>query len=331
MKALIIGDIHGCHRELLTLLEKAGVGNSDVVISLGDLVDRGPNSPAVLSFFQTRPNTFALLGNHERKHVRADAGELPLNLSQYLSRDQFGEGYPSAVSWMRTLPLYLELPEALLVHGYLEPDIPLVDQKSNVLTGTMSGGAWLEARYDQPWYRLYQCEKPVIVGHHSYTGSDQAFIFEDRIFGLDTNCVHGGKLTGLILPSFDLVQVDCEEDYWSAARQAFFERKAAQKWERREIAWDAEQIAGLDALVELAQAAAQALLARLEAEPGYRQLNTRESMKRFSDLVPDKLLLGLLHQARLGYLDAHQAKKIIRDPAQLAQRIELLRQMLGEE
>jgi len=151
MQTLVIGDIHGCWQELQALLEKSGISDSDVVISLGDLVDRGPDSPAVLSFFKDRPNAFALLGNHERKHVLAAAGKLSLNLSQLLSREQFGGSYPAAVAWMRTLPLYLELPEAVLIHGYLEPGISLGKQKSTVLTGTMSGGAWLEAHYDLPW------------------------------------------------------------------------------------------------------------------------------------------------------------------------------------
>jgi hypothetical protein len=43
------------------------------------------------------------------------------------------------------------------------------------------------------------------------------------------------------------------------------------------------------------------------------------------------MLLALLHQARLGWLDAGQVKKIVRDGKQLAQVLEDLRQMLEEE
>ena len=42
----IIGDIHGCYTELLDLLDKAGVGDDDLVVSVGDLVDRGPEPGA---------------------------------------------------------------------------------------------------------------------------------------------------------------------------------------------------------------------------------------------------------------------------------------------
>jgi len=42
----------------------------DVIVSVGDLVDWGPESPAVVRFFREHPNTLAIAGNHERKHIR---------------------------------------------------------------------------------------------------------------------------------------------------------------------------------------------------------------------------------------------------------------------
>lgn len=71
MQTLVIGDIHGCYFELQALLDKAGLSNGDSIISLGDFVDRGPETPQVLEFFRQTANTRAIMGNHERKHVRA--------------------------------------------------------------------------------------------------------------------------------------------------------------------------------------------------------------------------------------------------------------------
>ena len=70
MQTLIIGDIHGCHAELLDLLDLAAIGADDLVVSVGDLVDRGPDPGLVVDLFRTRPSSLALMGNHERKHVR---------------------------------------------------------------------------------------------------------------------------------------------------------------------------------------------------------------------------------------------------------------------
>ena len=167
MQTLVIGDIHGCYFELQTLLDKAGLNDGDSIVSLGDFVDRGPETPQVLDFLQNTPHTRALMGNHERKHVRAARGELSLAISQKISRQQLGEGYANAVAWLERLPLFLELPEVILVHGYLEPGVPIEEQNPTVLCGTMSGEKVLRERYEHPWYELYEGKKPVIVGHHN--------------------------------------------------------------------------------------------------------------------------------------------------------------------
>ena len=72
MQTLVIGDIHGCYEEFQSLLDKAGLTDEDSIVSVGDCVDRGPNTPAVLKFFQEEPDAKLIMGNHERKHVRAD-------------------------------------------------------------------------------------------------------------------------------------------------------------------------------------------------------------------------------------------------------------------
>ena len=72
-RTLIVGDIHGCYIELQALLDKAGLGDGDAVIGIGDIVDRGPETPQVVEFFQNTPNTMAIMGNHERKHARGPA------------------------------------------------------------------------------------------------------------------------------------------------------------------------------------------------------------------------------------------------------------------
>ena len=96
-KTLIIGDIHGCYFELQALLDKAGLGAGDEVIGIGDIVDRGPETPQVVDFFRTTPNAMAIMGNHERKHVRAGRHEVRLALSQIISREQFGASYTQAL------------------------------------------------------------------------------------------------------------------------------------------------------------------------------------------------------------------------------------------
>jgi len=220
-RTFVIGDTHGCFTELLTLIGLAGLAHDDEIIALGDFVDRGPQTPQVLDFFRRTPHTRAIMGNHERKHVGAFDGRLKPALSQIIARRQIGEEhYPEAIVFFRQLPLFLDLPEALLVHGFFEPGIPLEHQRDTVLAGTLSGEFYLRKHYPVPWYELYDGTKPLVVAHHDYLRTGEPLIVRDRVYGIDTGCVHGGRLTGLLLPEFRVISVPARADHWTAIQQA---------------------------------------------------------------------------------------------------------------
>ena len=219
MTTLIVGDIHGCWDELQALLDLAALGGDDAIISIGDLVDRGPESPRVLRFFRDTPNARAIMGNHERKHVRAARGETDSAQSQIITALQFGDEYTAALDYMASLPAFLQLPEADLVHGFFEPGVPLAAQRAEVIIGTTSGEAYLQERLDHLWYELYDGAKPLIVGHRNYLGLSVPLLYPSpaapRVYGLDTSCVYGGALTGLILPGFRLIGVASRANHWA--------------------------------------------------------------------------------------------------------------------
>jgi len=220
MRQLVVGDIHGCYEELAALLDKAGISEADEIVSIGDLIDRGPDSPAVLDFFQTAPNAWSLFGNHERKHLMAWLGRGGLTPSQALARDQFSpDKYAGAIEYMRTLPHALDLDHALLVHAFLEPGLALDQQDERVLVGTLGGQRHLERTYARPWWELYRGAKPLIVGHRDYQGNGEPFVYRDRVYGIDTGCCRGGRLTGILLPEFRVVQVSSRKNYWAEARK----------------------------------------------------------------------------------------------------------------
>jgi serine/threonine protein phosphatase 1 len=221
MKRLIVGDVHGCFTELMELLSVAGLSAEDEIIAIGDVVDRGPDSPRVLDFFREHSNARSLMGNHERKHVRSFHGEIEPALSQVLTRRQFGEErYPAAVAFMATFPHFIELHEAILVHAFFEPGVPLAAQRDNVIVGTLSGQAYLKQHYDRPWYEMYDGPKPIVVGHHDHRNTGEPLIHADRVYAIDTSCCRGKRLTGLLLPDFKVVSVPSRRDYWKAAREA---------------------------------------------------------------------------------------------------------------
>jgi serine/threonine protein phosphatase 1 len=169
MQTLVIGDIHGCYEELQDLIQKAGLSEGDLIVSIGDCVDRGPDTPAVLRYFHEQKNAQLIMGNHERKHDRASRHEVKLSRSQITSKMQFRDEYPKALEFMGSLPLYLDLPEALIVHGYFEPGVPVEQQLPSVMCGTMGGDRHQTEHYSQPWYELCDGSKPILVGHQNYS------------------------------------------------------------------------------------------------------------------------------------------------------------------
>ncbi|HTX90390.1 MAG TPA: metallophosphoesterase [Anaerolineales bacterium] len=314
MTTLVIGDIHGCYDELQALLDKAGLGSDDDILAVGDIVDRGPETPQVLDFFRNKPNVRSLMGNHERKHVRAGRGEIQLSVSQRISQVQLGEAYPEAVKWMGGLLIFLNLPDAIIIHGYIEPGLPLQEQNPSVLCGTMGGERILRDHYDRPWYELYTGDRPVIVGHKNYTDSDQPFIYRDKVFGLDTSCVMGKSLTGLLLPSFRIFSVPSRGNLWERVRQDY--RVAKRPGAIRAIVpWSEQDNAALNELVERVEASSDAILSKLRLSPRYNQLNPRQQARMYADIVGDGPAAVLLQMARLGKLNVESAQKVVRNTA----------------
>lgn len=223
MRQLIVGDIHGCYDEFMELLDKAALAGDDEIIAIGDLVDRGPESARVLNFFRATPNTRSIMGNHERKHVRSFRGEVTPASTQMVTRHQIGASdYPAAVDYMDSLPRWLELPDALLVHGFWEPGLPLAEQKETVIVGTLTGEHYLRDSGLWPWYERYDGDKPIIVGHRDYSGGQKKpCIYKERVYGLDSRCVYGGSLSALLLPEFTLISVPSRGDYWPQVERRY--------------------------------------------------------------------------------------------------------------
>lgn len=213
MRTLIVGDIHGCYRELLELFDTAALGADDIVVSVGDLVDRGPDPAAVVRWFRAREHAVVLMGNHERKHVR----EL-FSYSQEVTRVQMGDDYADAVAWFRGLPYFYETAEVRVVHAACIPGTPLASTPEEILCGTTSGEAKLKKLVrDGWWHEHYTDAKPIVFGHH-VTGPEP-LLRDDRVFGIDTGCVHGHRLTALSVPDLTLYSVPSSGDHWKTIAQ----------------------------------------------------------------------------------------------------------------
>lgn len=145
MRVLAIGDIHGCNTALQTLAAAVDFKASDTVITLGDYVDRGPDSKGVIDYLirlKSQTNLISLRGNHEVMMLEAnqDARTLPywLDCGGKETLASYGDGKLShvpAAHWefLQATKKYHELEKDFFVHANAYPDVPLAEQPDYML------------------------------------------------------------------------------------------------------------------------------------------------------------------------------------------------------
>lgn len=220
----IIGDIAGNYKTLLALLKKMP---NDDVLSVGDMIDRGPDSFKVLQWF--KDNGQALMGNHE--HLMVDA----IDEGGYYERGvwlwngggatvrSFGvdslydmKGHP-LVEWARTLPLYKKLPGALVTHSFLYHGQSL-EEGCNLGMG-YADRFCTQCNMSILWNRMYperrtnDAGNPMIqiVGHNSQMGL-RWFEDEQGKFALCIDSSRERTLTGVHWPSLEIYQQEYIDD-----------------------------------------------------------------------------------------------------------------------
>jgi len=205
-----IGDIHGCLDPLRRLMEKIHLSEADELVFIGDYIDRGPDSKGVIDYLLTLRGRYTfLMGNHERMFLDFLQGKDRF-LFLYNGGTETLESYggvgkiPAAhLDFLNRLLLYYETDDHLFVHGGIRPGIPIQEQDSKDLL-------WIrEEFYAYPG----RYPKTVVFGH---TPMREVLMEVDRI-GIDTACVYGNKLTCLILPSRQVIQVSNPLDTASRA------------------------------------------------------------------------------------------------------------------
>ncbi len=239
----VIGDVHGCRQELESLLTTLGYdltrddqgrpvdalhpeGRRPVFV--GDLVDRGPDSPGVLRLVMGMVgagHALCVPGNHEAKLVRALGNKdvrtshgLAETLSQLAEESE--DFRRDVADFCYGLVSHLVLDDGRLVvahaglkeayHGRASGRV-----RSFALYGDTTGETdefGLPVRY--PWANDYRGRAMVLYGH---TPTPEAE-WVNNTMCLDTGCVFGGKLTALRYPEKDVVSVPAEQVWYEPAK-----------------------------------------------------------------------------------------------------------------
>ena len=242
----LIGDIHGCYDESVELLEQLGYvlqrdpaaktnfgirvhhPEGRQAVFLGDLVDRGPNSPDVLRLVMSMVKdgtAWCVPGNHDLKLQRKLSGKkVTVNHGLAETLEQLAGESSRFRDDVRDF-LY-----GLISH-YVFDDGKLVVAHAGIkeeMQGRGSGAVrafclygettgeidsfGLPVRYN--WAAEYRGRAKVVYGHTPVPEAQ----WLNRTIDIDTGCVFGGKLTALRYPEEDLVSVPARREYCTPAR-----------------------------------------------------------------------------------------------------------------
>ncbi|HET6612535.1 MAG TPA: polynucleotide kinase-phosphatase [Kofleriaceae bacterium] len=237
----IIGDVHGCFEELYALLEKLGYtlsgGHEHPIatppagrkaVFVGDLVDRGPNAPAVLRLAMNMVAAGAALcvpGNHEKKLLRKLRGRdvrLTHGLAETIAQleNEPPEFRDQVATFIDGLVSHYVLDDGKLVvaHAGLREDLQgraSAQVREFALYGETTGETdefGLPVRYD--WAADYRGSAMVVYGHTPVPEAE----WLNRTICIDTGCVFGGKLTALQYPEKELCEVEARKQYYESAK-----------------------------------------------------------------------------------------------------------------
>ena len=211
-RTIAIGDIHGCAKALATLIEAIGPTEDDVLVPLGDYVDRGPQSREVvdqLIELVDRCQLIPLLGNHESMMLSSlESSEVYDHWCRVGGRetvDSYGgslDGLPfEHTVFLRGLKRHYETDTHLFVHANYDATLSLEQQPDRLLL-------WEHVVHTLPGRH---CSGKTAVVGHTPQGSGE-ILDMGYLICIDTYCFGGGWLTALDVESGKVWQANRDGD-----------------------------------------------------------------------------------------------------------------------
>ena len=217
-RVLAVGDVHGMYEKLIKLMVKIQFNpEEDMLIFLGDYIDRGPDSGKCLQYVydlqQTCPDSVVcLMGNHEvmmasyflqksgsYHNLIVDYADSWLDNGGFDTLQQLkeldAETKKRLIAWASGLPVQFQYQEFFFCHAGVDPDVPLEAQNEFDML-------WRR----QQWWEQYQGKETIVVGHtpvqkvNKQAGKGRKIpkplFFSNNIIMCDTGVyMPGGKLS----------------------------------------------------------------------------------------------------------------------------------------
>jgi serine/threonine protein phosphatase 1 len=214
-RTIAIGDVHGCSLALEALLAAIAPRPDDVIVTLGDYVNRGPDSRAVLDRLielEGQCKLLPILGNHDQTLLSALSGERSalsdlLDMGGAATLRSYGANRVTEADLTRIPPEhraflercrdYYETDEHIFLHAQYDPDLAMDEQSPLWLR-------WESLRDGIPGPHV--SGKRAIVGHSSQKSGE--ILDLGHLVCLDTFCYGGGWLTAMDVDTDEVWQFD---------------------------------------------------------------------------------------------------------------------------
>jgi len=227
---ILIGDVHGCITELQALIHRIAPQPDDTFIFLGDLIDKGPDSPGVVRWvrhFAECHRVVLIEGNHEEKHRRwrhhrRQASPIANRMTGTQRMAALTQALSAAdIAFLETGRLYFYMPHyrALAVHAGVPPaietlpadprEIATYSRKQRDIYMQMLRIRFVspegkirhlgdETEDDRYWATFYDGRLGTVYFGHQVFMTRAPVAFSHAV-GLDLGAVHGGFLAAAVL------------------------------------------------------------------------------------------------------------------------------------
>ena len=209
MSTWVIGDIHGCHLTLEKLYKR--FEKNSIVYSVGDLVDKGPDSCKVVDFILDN-DIQVIKGNHEHlfeTHIKSYLRGEDISNSKWINQwggDKTMESYSDSklkqhLKFFESLPHYKIYKKYFITHGF---GLPYYDDKSNIkalMSNRLNGKHFDIKNIDE----LEKFNVVNVFGHDAFKEVQNHKLY----YGIDTGCVYNRSLTAINLDTKEIISEKC--------------------------------------------------------------------------------------------------------------------------
>jgi hypothetical protein len=209
-RVIVVGDLHGCRDELVSLVALVAPREGDRVVCVGDFVTKGPDGAGCLELWRDR-GWLGVRGNNDEDVLRLLRGEQGKHKQHVIDEARRLETRPDLVDYLASLPLIVDLPDicSCVVHGGCLPDMRIsglgdpglhadVLLRARLVVPDEHGWRLARTREEKAratfWADAWDGDRFVIYGHAARPEIRRS----PRALGIDTGCVYGACLTAAV-------------------------------------------------------------------------------------------------------------------------------------